>query len=236
MSGSNSNAQSTAGTLNGSTAAPPAATTMETHAPPTEHAAAAQNQTTLPAALASIIPSHIQSNPQALIQQLQMIQGLAQAGIPQQQWGEVLAALGTPQPAAAGTTYLTPQAVGSTISSRQPSVPRDSAGNSLRGTPSPSFPSSVHRQRSRSPVQQERQPSAARRSPTYDLYGPGYEQSTQQDRGKGNGYRQRSPLGMRNSPSLQADFISFPAAPKWTDYDPTLPPGYFKGETSKRSH
>lgn len=206
---------------------------METNAAPAGYTAAAQDQATLLGALATIIPPHIANNPQALNQQLQMIQGLAQAGIPQQQWAEVLAALGTPQAAVAGSTYLTPQAAGSAISSRHPSIPRDSGGQSLQGTESPAFSSSAHRQRSRSPVRQGSQTHAPRRSPTYDTFGPGYDgHSTQQDRARGNGYRQRSPLGMQNNLSLQADFMSLPAAPKWTDFDPTLAPGYFKGEAS----
>lgn len=167
------------------------------------------------AALTSSIPPHILQDQAKLTQVLQIFQGLAQQGIPQEQWAPVIQAL-YPQPAAPARGPLPgwpQQPTDSYIPSREPDHNRN-------------------RDRSRSPDYRDR--SANRRpSPVYGVYDASTAQSHIQDepndrrnrRQGSRGFRQRSPLrdnGRTASPLPPS------TRPKYVEIDPTLPPGHIK--------
>ncbi|KAK5167244.1 hypothetical protein LTR04_000131 [Oleoguttula sp. CCFEE 6159] len=180
------------------------------------------------AALGSLIPPEVRNNLEALAQQVQLLQGLQQAGIPYHQWGEVLKALGPPQLATAAPQAPVepgrsePQAAGV--------APPDQGAYS-------GVQSEQQRQRDRSRSPDSRRdrhaPATNRRpSPVYGEYrapsSGGNNQTDSPDRdGRGRGpgrgttneYRQRSPLNRQFSPAIPPGTVS-----KWTDYDPSLLP------------
>ncbi|KZF20674.1 hypothetical protein L228DRAFT_240443 [Xylona heveae TC161] len=210
------------------------------------------------AALATMLPA---ANPgggsDILQQQLMLLQGLAQAGIPQEQWGPILGALNqgaaaaavsaTPVPAASNVApNAWPQAVDPNAwGGRNDMVSRDRNGVAETHIRTPDH--QYRRSRSRSPVDWGRSretPPRRRDSPVYGEYsgdsparnaqrGDNYDRRgrIKSGRGRGNDYRQRSPPSVRQhrSPSPSRPFDAPPPnMPKWVDYDYTIGQGNIK--------
>ncbi|KAI9815710.1 MAG: hypothetical protein M1827_002106 [Pycnora praestabilis] len=197
------------------------------------------------AALAAILPqSNVPGGAEALQQQLILIQQLAQAGVPQDQWAQIVAAVssGALGSGALGTGNGGPsdysQVGGSNSwSGRNDYESRDRNGfieQAMRSPPNRYRP----RSRSRSPPGWSRgreSPVPRRRdSPIYGEYngesparngnrGDAYDRrgKGKGGRGRGNEYRQRSPppnrRGRSASPANRHDLP--PPGPKWVDYD-----------------
>lgn len=173
-------------------------------------------------AMASMMPSMTQAGPEALQQQLMLIQVLIQQGVPQEQWATVLAALNGAgvNPAmpgvnnAGGAAPAWPPATGAqnAWNGRNDIQSRDPRGmHAPEGRPRSPNNSYQHRTRSRSPTGwgRDREPTPPRRrdSPIYGEYhgdspgrhgnprGEGYDRNGRGrgGRGRGNEYRQRSP-------------------------------------------
>ncbi len=212
------------------------------------------------AALAAMLPqTNVPGGADALQQQLVILQQLAQAGVPQDQWATLLAAInpgglnvpvpsanngfpsGWPQPEHAGGPN------GNGWSGRDEFQSRDRNGlneQSLRSPPNRYRP----RSRSRSPsgwARGHESPVPRRRdSPIYGEYnGDGTGRNANRGdnfdrrgrgrggRGRGDGYRQRSPPPGRNgrSSSPRRQEPLPPPGPKWVDYDPSIGQGNIKG-------
>lgn len=177
------------------------------------------------AALASILPPQILTNPEQLTQVLKLFQELSQAGIPQEQWGPVLAAL-YPQNQAAPAQAPSWQA-----------PPQNDYGSSRYGD------QNGRRDRSRSPDYQRDRGSAANRrpSPVYGTYDASaakevdayQDDSDRRGRRQGGGangkFRRRSPLAAARPTSMDPTSMPKNISPKWTDMDPNIPPGHVKG-------
>lgn len=191
------------------------------HAPPPYQQAAPQPPVpSPPTAPGSVLPAHILSNPQILPQVLQLLQGLSQEGIPQEQWGAVLTALYPPPQQAPPAQEAYPPR------SEDRGHYRDRSRDRGRG-------------RSRSPEASRNNNSGRRGSPVYGTYDASLAQSATDHahpysdkrggRGRGgrNNYRQRTPPQSRTP---QADDTGMPRSinPKWTDMDPTMPHGHIK--------
>lgn len=180
-------------------------------------------------ALASLLPPHVLSNPATLTQVLTLLQGLQQEGIPQEQWGAVIAALYPPPQQnngqASTPTWGAPQD-GYQQRSDNHGGYRDRSRDRARG-------------RSRSPDWRRERNTNRRPSPVYGVYDASAAQSQSDSpassgldkKGKvrGRAYRQRTPPsttrnGHQDSPGVPVQGL----APKWTDIDPTLPPGHIK--------
>lgn len=174
--------------------------------------------------------------PEALQQQVQLIQMLQAQGVPQDQWATMLQVL-----MAAGT-------VGGGV----PSVPaqpnwqqnggRDDSSRDRNGYDnsynirSPSGRYRDHRSRSRSPggYNRRREPTPPRRrdSPSYGDYGRG-GRSGRQERSR-NEYRQRSPPApYHRSDSPREEQALPPPGPRNLQYDLSLPPNHIKGKPSQ---
>ena len=172
------------------------------------------------------------TSPEALQQQVQLIQMLQAQGVPQDQWATVLQVL-----MAAGT-------VGGGVSSApaQPSWQqnggRDDSSRDRNGYDnsynmrSPSGRYRSHRSRSRSPngYNRRREPTPPRRrdSPSYGDYGRG-GRSGRQERSR-NEFRQRSPAPYRRSDSPRQEQALPPPGPRNLQYDLSLPPNHIKGK------
>lgn len=171
------------------------------------------------------------TTPEALQQQVQLIQMLQAQGVPQDQWATVLQVL-----MAAGT-------VGGGVPSApaQPSWQqnggRDDSSRDRNGYEnsynmrSPSGRYRGHRSRSRSPsgYNRRREPTPPRRrdSPSYGDYGRG-GRSGRQERNR-NEYRQRSPPApYRRSDSPGQEQVFPPPGPRNLQYDLSLPPNHIK--------
>ncbi|KAL1311109.1 hypothetical protein AAFC00_001314 [Neodothiora populina] len=182
-------------------------------------------------ALASLLPPHVLSNPTILNQVLSLLQGLQQEGIPQEQWGAVIVAL-FPPPQNTPVAASTPATWGAAAQDNY-------AGNTTN-------PYGGYRERSRergrgrSRSPDSRAPKSANRrpSPVYGTYDASIANAQSEDlashsadkRGRGRGgrnYRQRTPPGARNGFQDVPQAAAVPG-PKWTDIDPTLPPGHLK--------
>jgi protein NRD1 len=178
------------------------------------------------AAPGSFLPAHILSNPQILPNVLQLIQGLSQEGIPQEQWGAVLSALYPPPQQGPPAQDAYPPRIEDRVHYRDRS--RD------RGD----------RNRSRSPEplrNNNNNNNAGRRaSPVYGTYDASLAQSAQDHasnsdrrggRGRGRGgrndYRQRTPPSA-HTPQADESLAPRSINPKWTDMDNTIPPGHIK--------
>ena len=176
------------------------------------------------------------TTPEALQQQVQLIQMLQAQGVPQDQWATVLQVL-----MAAGT-------VGGGVSSApaQPSWQqnggRDDSSRDRNGYDnsynmrSPSGRYRSHRSRSRSPsgYNRRREPTPPRRrdSPSYGDYGRG-GRSGRQERNR-NEFRQRSPPApYRRSDSPPPEQALPPPGPRNLQYDLSLPPNHIKGKPSQ---
>lgn len=180
-------------------------------------------------ALASLLPPHVISNPGLLTQVLTLLQGFQQEGIPQEQWGAVIAAL-YPAPQDNNTSAATSNSRGGAANE---SYPRSDAHGSYRDR-------SRDRGRARSRSPDSRAPKSANRrpSPVYGTYDalvansqgedPSSQYSSKAGRGRGGRtYRQRTP------PMARSEHQDMPAAaavpgPKWTEIDPTMPAGHIK--------
>ncbi|KAH0256466.1 hypothetical protein KCU71_g21898, partial [Aureobasidium melanogenum] len=176
-----------------------------------------------PSAPGSFLPTHILSNPQILPNVLQLIQGLSQEGIPQEQWGAVLTALYPPPQQAQPAQDAYPPRSNDRTHYRDRSMDRGG------------------RDRSRSPGPARNNNPGRRASPVYGTYDASLAQSTQDQaasnsdrrggRGRGRGgrndYRQRTPPSAR-TPQADEPLVPRNINPKWTDMDNTIPPGHIK--------
>lgn len=208
--------------------------------------AAAQNplaallpQATAPAAPAQPTPA---MGPDALQQQLQLLQLLAAQGIPQDQWATALQILtlsnasnmnnGMPGAAPAGFGGLPGQGINA-WTGRPDSQTRDLDSRDRDYMRSPP---GQYRRRSRSPGAWDRRrdvsPPRRRDSPIYGEYhgdSPGRRGDPRDARGRRD-YRQRSPPGRRRrSPSPQSDSGLPPPGPKLIEWDYSIGQGSVKG-------
>lgn len=180
-------------------------------------------------ALAGLLPPHVLSNPQTLTEVLNLLQGLQQEGIPQEQWSAVIVAL-YPPPQSNGVAATTPITWGS--------APQD--GYQQQQDPYGGYRDRSHERghgRSRSPDFQSQKSANRRPSPVYGTYDASIAQAQADDqphfgekRGRGRGgrsYRQRTPPGARNG-HQEMPPVGQVSGPKWTDIDPTLPAGHIK--------
>ncbi|KAJ5833192.1 hypothetical protein N7474_001503 [Penicillium riverlandense] len=195
------------------------------------------------AAAAPTQPAPGATDPNALGQQLQLIQMLAAQGIPQDQWGTALQLLSFSNPAAMGGmnagqmppafNAMAGQGVGGW--GRPDSQNRDRE----RDRDYPRSPPGGYRRRSRSPGWDRRRtvsPPRRRESPVYGDYhddSPGRRGGDPRDaRGRrgGNEYRQRSPPGRRRrSPSPnRRDPNLPPPGPKFLEWDYSIGQGSIK--------
>lgn len=176
-------------------------------------------------ALASLLPPHILGNPDQLAQVLQLFQGLAAQGIPQDQWAPVLAAL---YPQQQQTTAV---ATSDWVTSQDDYQTHDTYG----GRRDQSYDRG--RRRSRSP-DYRRDNNNRRGSPVYGTYdasaansssdAPAPHQSDKRGKKGGRNYRQRTPTTTRNGRLDSPGAIPQGLNPKWTDIDPSVPPGHIK--------
>ena len=182
--------------------------------------------------------------PESLQQQLQLLQLLQAQNVPQEQWAPLLAVLmsngagmasnGNP---AAQSGW--PQAGGYGVGRDDPQS-RDRNGYNDQYMRSPPNRYRNPRSRSRSPTgwDRRREPSPPRRrdSPVYGEYGANgsrgdYGRGKAGARGRGNGFRQRSPDRFRRSPSpYHQEQTLPPPGPKWVEYDPSIGKDMIKGK------
>lgn len=207
-----------------------------------------------PNSLASLLPQAqaqppAQANsgltPEALQQQVQLLQILAAQGIPQDQWATALQILNLSNntgaianlSGGAAPNFAQPGA-SNTWGGRNevPSRDRDGLPDYMRSPPS------QYRRRSRSPGwdrRREASPPPRRDSPVYGEYhgdSPGRNRGERDGRGRrGNDYRQRSPPGRRRrSPSpARKDQALPPPGKKNVSYDYAIGQGNIKGERSR---
>jgi len=188
------------------------------------------------------------------LQQLQLLQLIQAQGVPQDQWGTVLALLMSGNAGAGianGNNAIAPawsQPGGHDgWAGRNELQSRDRNGYSDQYMRSP--PGRYHQplSRSRSPPAWDRRrelsPPRRRDSPVYGEYSgdarngnraDGYDRRGRgRGRGRGDGYRQRSPDHRRRSLSPQRhDHALPPPGPKWVDYDYSIGEGMIKGKHS----
>ena len=177
-----------------------------------------------------MIPPHILGNPEQLNKVLQLFQELMKAGIPQEQWGPVVAALYPSAPQGQAPSATAPP-------SWQPPAQQQNDYGSRDGRYESSYGGyDARRDRSRSPdYRRDRGANAGRRpSPVYGTYDASAKdaENNQDDdsrggrrQGAGGRFRQRTPPGTRN------DTGPLPpggGGPKWTDIDRNLKPGFIK--------
>lgn len=180
------------------------------------------------------------TSPEALQQQVQLLQMLQAQNVPQEQWATLLSVLMSAGAVGGGASNAAAQpwqAQNQGYAGRDdPS--RDRNGyNDQYNIRSPSGRYRSHRSRSRSPTgwDRRREPSPPRRrdSPVYGDYGRDGGRGGRGVRGRGNDYRQRSPDRNRRSasPSRQGQDQSLPPpGPKNLQYDQSLPPNHIKGK------
>ena len=177
------------------------------------------------------------TTPEALQQQVQLIQMLQAQGVPQDQWATVLQVL-----MAAGTVGGGVASAPAQPSWQQQNGGRDDSSRDRNGYDnsynmrSPSGRYRGHRSRSRSPsgYNRRREPTPPRRrdSPSYGDYGRG-GRSGRQERTR-NEYRQRSPPApYRRSDSPIQEQTLPPPGPRNLQYDLSLPPNHIKGKPSQ---
>lgn len=197
------------------------------------------------------LPQPAGPTPEALQQQLQILQALQAQGIPQDQWAPVLSVLlstsgaaAAPNPNFQAQPMWQPNNGGYAGGGRDdPSRDRNGFNDYVR---SPSGRNRNPRSRSRSPTGWDRRhdatPPRRRDSPVYGEYdgdpsgrNNGRGSYGRQGRGKGpnNDFRQRSPAPDRFRRSLsprQQEVSLPPPGPKWVEYDRTLAEGTIKGK------
>ena len=181
-------------------------------------------------ALASLLPPHVLNNPAILTQVLNLLQGLQQEGIPQEQWSAVISAL-YPPPQVNNASISTPTWNGASQDAYPPPPDpyggyRDRSRDRGRG-------------RSRSPDFRAQKNVGRRGSPVYGTYDasvanvdndsqPSFSDKGRRGRGGRSNYRQRTPPLARNGGHEPPTAPYHSSAPKWTDIDPTLPAGHIK--------
>ncbi len=223
------------------------ATPLATAAPPP-----AMNAIATPAPVPAMPPQQPVPGTEPLQQQLMLVQLLIQQGIPQEQWGPILAAFsaGNANPALPlAPAWAAPNAAhgywNQAQSRDRPSPPEANRGGGGGRSP----PGRYQRDRSRSPQPWGRDrdrdrdrditPPRRRDSPIYGEYNgdsPGRHDSYDR-RGRGRGgrgrddYRQRSPPANRRgwSPGDNDRYVPPPGGPKWVDYDSTIGKDNIKG-------
>ena len=192
--------------------------------------------------------------PDALQQQLQILQALKAQGIPESQWPALLSVLmSSTNPVAAAN-----QAQPTNIGGGRDDVSRDQRNGFdqyVRSPPGGRY-GDRPRSRSRSPRGWDRRrdesPRRNRRdSPVYGEYG-GTRDRDRGDRDRDFGGRRggrgadrenrggrhnnrRSPDRFRRSPSPRRDYDLPPPGPKWVEYETNLPKGSIKGNASQLS-
>ena len=177
------------------------------------------------------------TTPEALQQQLQLLQMLQAQGIPQEQWAPLLSVLvpqggvGAAPNAASQSGWQFPGGYGRDDPSRD-----HSGYNDHFNMRSPSGRYRDNRSRSRSPSgwdrDRRREPSPPRRrdSPIYGEYGRD-GRGGRHGRGGPNEFRRRSPPPYRRSDSPRShDQALPPPGPKNIQYERSLPPNHIKGK------
>lgn len=188
------------------------------------------------------------------LQQLQLLQLIQAQGVPQDQWGTVLALLMSSNNAAAvagganGNNAITPAwpnaAAQGAWAGRNEAESRDRNGYGDQYVQSPPGRYQQSQRRSRSPPTWDRRrdqsPPRRRDSPVYGEYSSDSRNSNRGDtydrrgnrgrtQARGGAYRQRSPDSHRRSLSPRNDYALPPPGPKWVDYDYTIGEGMIKG-------
>ncbi|KAI4838675.1 hypothetical protein E4T44_08117, partial [Aureobasidium sp. EXF-8845] len=208
---------------------PTPVTAMPPSYPPQYHTPApyqqAPPQPPAPSPAGSFLPAHILNNPQILPNVLQLIQGLSQEGIPQEQWGAVLSALYPPPQQGPPAQDAYPPRIEDRVHYRDRS--RDRGGRNRSRSPEPLRNNNNNNNPGR------------RASPVYGTYDASLAQSAQDHansdrrggRGRGRGgrndYRQRTPPSA-HTPQADESLAPRNINPKWTDMDNTIPPGHIK--------
>jgi protein NRD1 len=180
--------------------------------------------------------------PDALQQQLQLLQLLAAQGIPQEQWATALQLLSFSSAANMGNVAAgqvpgfnlgaqNVNAWGGRADSQSRDFDRDRERDYMRSPPG------GYRRRSRSPGWDRRRdvsPPRRRDSPVYGEYHGDSPGRRGDPRGRrGNDYRQRSPPGRRRrSPSPRKDPNLPPPGPKLVEWDYSIGQGNIKGLSS----
>lgn len=188
-----------------------------------------------------------------MLQQLQLLQVIQAQGVPQDQWGTVLALLTSGN---AGTGVANSNNVGApgwahpggqdAWAARNEPQSRDRNGYGDQYMRSPTGRYHQPSSRSRSPPTWDRRrdtsPPRRRDSPVYGEYsgdtrngnrGDGFDRRGRgRGRGRGDGYRQRSPDHRRRSLSPRNDYALPPPGPKWVDFDYSIGEGNIKGKHS----
>ncbi|MCJ1450305.1 hypothetical protein MMC28_000635 [Mycoblastus sanguinarius] len=175
------------------------------------------------------------TTPEALQQQLQLLQMLQAQGVPQEQWAPLLSALMATGAVGAAPNAAQPgwQQNGGYGGRDDPSRDRNRY-NEPYNMRSPSDQYRSHRSRSRSPrgYDRDRRPDGSpprrRDSPTYGEYGRDGRGGRGGRGGRENGYRQRSPPPYRRSNSPHQDQTLPPPGPKHLEYDRSLLPNNIK--------
>ncbi|GKZ84980.1 hypothetical protein AnigIFM56816_010540 [Aspergillus niger] len=239
---------------------PPPQTQSQSHTP--NPLAAAQNPLAalLPQATAAPAQPTAPIGPDALQQQLQLLQLLAAQGIPQEQWATALQILSLSNAANMGgmTAGQAPpfnlpgQPVANAWGARPDSQSREFDRDRERDRDYMRSPPGQYRRRSRSPGwdrRREASPPRRRDSPVYGEYhgdSPGRRGGDPRGR-RGNEYRQRSPPGRRRrTPSPpRKDPTLPPPGPKFIEWDYSIGQGNIKvlsrtlfvgGVTSSEAH
>ncbi|GAQ43908.1 hypothetical protein AtubIFM56815_008316 [Aspergillus tubingensis] len=240
---------------------PPPQTQSQNHTP--NPLAAAQNPLAalLPQATAAPAQPTAPIGPDALQQQLQLLQLLAAQGIPQEQWATALQILSLSNAAGMGgmTAGQAPppfnlpgQPVANAWGARPDSQSREFDRDRERDRDYMRSPPGQYRRRSRSPGwdrRREASPPRRRDSPVYGEYhgdSPGRRGGDPRGR-RGNEYRQRSPPGRRRrTPSPpRKDPTLPPPGPKFIEWDYSIGQGNIKvlsrtlfvgGVTSSEAH
>ncbi|PYH72497.1 Nrd1 complex RNA-binding subunit [Aspergillus vadensis CBS 113365] len=240
---------------------PPPQTQSQNHTP--NPLAAAQNPLAalLPQATAAPAQPTAPIGPDALQQQLQLLQLLAAQGIPQEQWATALQILSLSNAANMGgmTAGQAPppfnlpgQPVANAWGARPDSQSREFDRDRERDRDYMRSPPGQYRRRSRSPGwdrRREASPPRRRDSPVYGEYhgdSPGRRGGDPRGR-RGNEYRQRSPPGRRRrTPSPpRKDPTLPPPGPKFIEWDYSIGQGNIKvlsrtlfvgGVTSSEAH
>ncbi|EHA28610.1 hypothetical protein CBS115989_1628 [Aspergillus niger] len=239
---------------------PPPQTQSQSHTP--NPLAAAQNPLAalLPQATAAPAQPTAPIGPDALQQQLQLLQLLAAQGIPQEQWATALQILSLSNAANIGgmTAGQAPpfnlpgQPVANAWGARPDSQSREFDRDRERDRDYMRSPPGQYRRRSRSPGwdrRREASPPRRRDSPVYGEYhgdSPGRRGGDPRGR-RGNEYRQRSPPGRRRrTPSPpRKDPTLPPPGPKFIEWDYSIGQGNIKvlsrtlfvgGVTSSEAH
>ncbi|GKZ92966.1 hypothetical protein CBS63078_8704 [Aspergillus niger] len=239
---------------------PPPQTQSQSHTP--NPLAAAQNPLAalLPQATAAPAQPTAPIGPDALQQQLQLLQLLAAQGIPQEQWATALQILSLSNAANMGgmTAGQAPpfnlpgQPVANAWGARPDSQSREFDRDRERDRDYMRSPAGQYRRRSRSPGwdrRREASPPRRRDSPVYGEYhgdSPGRRGGDPRGR-RGNEYRQRSPPGRRRrTPSPpRKDPTLPPPGPKFIEWDYSIGQGNIKvlsrtlfvgGVTSSEAH